>query len=161
MTETTAVHIFLVCFCFPLDLFFPLQYFWTHIFSDYLLSCEAFLPSSPSLVFLWVIPLKKATQNTSPFQSNIFSIKSFSPPSHRSPCPRTLTLSPAVPQAAHFGDLSEQLAVLSWGRRAEEMAFYGGRRTHTEKNISPRCLISHSVTHPNPQAHHTATLTWI
>lgn len=79
MTETTAVHIFLVCFCFPLDLFFPLQYFWTHIFSDYLLSCEAFLPSSPSLVFLWVIPLKKATQNTSPFQSNIFSIESFSP----------------------------------------------------------------------------------
>lgn len=79
MTETTVVHIFFVCFCFPSDLFFPLQYFWTHIFSDYLLSCEAFLPSSPSLVFLWIIPLKKPHKIHPLFSPISFPLSHFPP----------------------------------------------------------------------------------
>lgn len=74
---------FLSIFCFPFDLFFLLQYFWTHIFSDYQLSCEAFLPSSATKLAFTCLYMnysfKKATQNTSPFQSSIFSIKSFFP----------------------------------------------------------------------------------
>lgn len=60
--------------------------------------------------------------------------------------PTTLTLSPAVPQATHLGDLSEQLAVLSWRRRAEETGCYGGSRTHTQKSII-------SVTHEQAATH--------
>lgn len=70
-------------------------------------------------------------------------------------CP-TLTLSPAVPQAAHFGDLSEQLAVLSWRRRAEEMGCYGGSRTHIEKHTPPHAP---SLANPHKNTPHKKTAT--
>lgn len=43
---------------------------------------------------------------------SFFFMKPVCPPTHTSS--HALTLSPAVPQATHFGDLSEHLAVLSW-----------------------------------------------
>ena len=57
--------------------------------------------------------------------------------------PTTLTLSPAVPQATHLGDLSQQLAVLSWRRRAEET----GRYTHSIISIISVALKQVSHTH--------------
>lgn len=149
MTETTVVHIFLVCFCFPFDLFFPLQYFWTHIFSDYLLSCEAFLPSSPSLVFLWIIRLKK------PHKIHpLFSPISF-PLSHFPPFP----LFPLFPLSPHTHPLScHSSGSALWGsERAAGSPQLGEERrgdgilwwkenTHWEKYFSslPHFTLCHS-----------------